>query len=320
MMEVLVVVVNREQAGRRSVATTRGRAAILERMCRKIRNYSECESISIVNSPSSNPIENSSGAHSANLTTIVLVGLAAGLLSGMFGVGGGILIVPGLVLVAKMDQRIAHGTSLAAVLPISASSLFSYWSHDHVDWRVGACLAAGALAGAILGTRLLHVLPHRTLALVFIGILVVTAVRLFMPISSSARDVLTIGTIAALVAIGLATGILAGLLGVGGGVIMVPAMMMLLQLPAAVAKGTSVAVIIPTSIMGTLRNRSKKNVDLRAASVLGLGGILSAVVGGWISARMADNVSNILFATLLLVVAVRLFLQIRADDRAGVVH
>jgi uncharacterized membrane protein YfcA len=72
--------------------------------------------------------------------------------------------------------------------------------------------------------------------------------------------------------------------------------------------------------MGTLRNRSKKNVDLRAASVLGLGGILSAVVGGWISARMADNVSNILFATLLLVVAVRLLLQIRADDRAGVVH
>jgi uncharacterized membrane protein YfcA len=156
--------------------------------------------------------------------------------------------------------------------------------------------------------------------LVFIGILVVTAVRLFMPISSSSRDVLTVGTIIALVAIGVATGILAGLLGVGGGVIMVPAMMMLLQLPAAVAKGTSVAVIIPTSIMGTLRNRSKKNVDLRAAAVLGFGGILSAVVGGWISARMSDTVSNVLFATLLLVVAVRLLLQIRADDRAGVVH
>ena len=250
----------------------------------------------------------------------MLVGLAAGLLSGMFGVGGGILIVPGLVLVAKMDQRIAHGTSLAAVLPISASSLLSYWAHDHVDWRVGACLAVGALAGAVLGTKLLHVLPHRTLALVFTGILVITAVRLFMPISSSTRDVLTIGTIIALIAIGVATGILAGLLGVGGGVIMVPAMMMLLQLPAAVAKGTSVAVIIPTSIMGTLRNRSKKNVDLRAAAILGFGGILSAVVGGWISARMSDTVSNVLFATLLLVVAARLLLQIRADDRAGVVH
>ena len=258
--------------------------------------------------------------HSASTTTIVMVGVAAGFLSGMFGVGGGILIVPGLVLVAKMDQRIAHGTSLAAVLPISASSLMSYWAHDHVDWRVGACLAAGALAGALLGTRLLHVLPHRTLAISFAALLVVTAVRLFLPLASGNRDVLTVGTISALVAIGIATGILAGLLGVGGGVVMVPAMMMLLQMPAAMAKGTSVAVIIPTSIMGTWRNRTKKNVDLRAAGILGLGGILAAVAGGWISARMSDTTSNVLFATLLLLVASRLVLQIRAEDKAGVVQ
>jgi uncharacterized membrane protein YfcA len=259
-------------------------------------------------------------SHSASVLTIVLVGLAAGFLSGMFGVGGGILIVPGLVLVAKMDQRIAHGTSLAAVLPISAASLLSYWSHDHVDWRVSGCLAIGALAGAVLGTKLLNVLPHRTLAVSFAGILAVTAIRLFLPLDSGVRGVLDFGTIAALIAIGVATGILAGLLGVGGGVIMVPAMMMLLQLPAAVAKGTSVAVIIPTSLMGTYRNRTKKNVDLRAAAIVGLGGIPSAIIGGWISARMSDSVSNILFASLLIVVALRLVMQIRSDDKAGIVH
>ena len=268
------------------------------------------------NSPST-PVNPS---HSASVLTIVLVGIAAGFLSGMFGVGGGILIVPGLVLVAKMDQRIAHGTSLAAVLPISAASLLSYWSHDHVDWRVSGCLAVGALMGAVLGTKLLNVLPHRVLAVAFAGILLVTAVRLFLPLDSGVRGVLNLGTIAALIAIGVATGILAGLLGVGGGVVMVPAMMMLLHLPAAVAKGTSVAVIIPTSLMGTYRNRTKKNVDLRAAAIVGLGGIPSAIVGGWISARMSDSVSNVLFASLLLVVATRLVLQIRSDDKAGIVH
>lgn len=263
----------------------------------------------------------SAGKYQGSIVTIVLVGVAAGFLSGLFGVGGGILIVPGLVLVAKMDQRIAHGTSLAAVLPISASSLLSYWAHDHVDWRVGACLAVGALAGAVLGTRLLTVLPHRALAIGFAGLLVVTAVRLFLPLASEpTRDVLSVGHIAALVAIGVATGILAGLLGVGGGVVMVPAMMMLLQMPSAMAKGTSVAVIIPTAIMGTFRNRSKNNADLRAAGILGLGGILSATAGGWISARMSDTVSNVLFATLLIIVDARLLLQIRADDKAGVVH
>ena len=131
------------------------------------------------------------------LLTVALVGIAAGFLSGMFGVGGGILIVPGLVLIAKMDQRIAHGTSLAAVLPISAASLVSYWSHDHVDWRVGLCLAVGALAGAVLGTKLLHILPHRVLAIAFAGILLVTAVRLFLPIESGTRGVLTTGNIVA---------------------------------------------------------------------------------------------------------------------------
>ena len=263
----------------------------------------------------------SAGKYQGSIVTIVLVGVAAGFLSGLFGVGGGILIVPGLVLVAKMDQRIAHGTSLAAVLPISVSSLLSYWAHDHVDWRVGACLAVGALAGAVLGTRLLNVLPHRALAIGFAGLLVVTAVRLFLPLTSEpTRAVLSVGHIAALVAIGVATGILAGLLGVGGGVVMVPAMMMLLHMPSAMAKGTSVAVIIPTAIMGTFRNRSKKNVDLRAAGILGLGGIFSAMAGGWISARMSDTLSNVLFASLLIIVAVRLLLQIRADDKAGVVH
>jgi uncharacterized membrane protein YfcA len=251
------------------------------------------------------------------MSTVTLVGLAAGLLSGMFGVGGGILIVPGLVLIAKMDQRIAHGTSLAAVLPISLASLVSYWSQDKVDWPVGFWLALGAITGALLGTKLLHVLPHRTLALGFAGLLIVTAIRLFLPLTSGERDPLEVVAVLSLIAIGVATGILAGLLGVGGGVVMVPAMMMLLTMPSAYAKGTSVAVIIPTALMGTWRNRTKKNVDMRAAAICGLGGIPAAVVGSWVSAQMSDTVSNLLFASLLIVVATRLLLQVRTDDKAG---
>ncbi|MEY3806323.1 MAG: hypothetical protein RIR69_1135 [Actinomycetota bacterium] len=264
-------------------------------------------------------MSNSTASH-IKTSTVVLVGLAAGLLSGMFGVGGGILIVPGLVLIAKLDQRIAHGTSLAAVLPISFASLLSYWSHDNVDWSVGLWLALGAVAGALLGTKLLHLLPHRTLALGFSGLLIVTAIRLFMPLSSGQRDPLELVVVLALVVIGVLTGILAGLLGVGGGVVMVPAMMMLLSLPSAMAKGTSVAVIIPTAIMGTFRNRANLNVDLRAAAICGFGGIPAAFVGGWVSSQMSDTVSNVLFASLLIVVSVRLLLQVRTDDKAGVVE
>ena len=77
-----------------------------------------------------------------------------------------------------------------------------------------------------------------------------------------------------------------------GGVVMVPAMLMYLSMPAVVAKGTSVAVIIPTSIIGTLRNRKNENVDLRASAILGFSGIATAVVGGWASSRMDDTLDR----------------------------
>lgn len=258
-----------------------------------------------------------SGTAEPSVRRIALVGLAAGLLSGMFGVGGGILIVPGLVLVAKMDQRTAHGTSLAAVLPIAVSSFLTYFSNDLIDWPVVIWLAVGAVAGTVLGTKLLNILPLKTLALSFAGLLVATAARLFFQGTGQGRGTVDAGLAVALVLIGLATGILAGLLGVGGGVVMVPALMLALSLPGVIAKGTSVAVIIPTSIMGTIRNRKRANADLRAAGIVGAGGIMSAVAGGWVSVRMDDTLSNVLFACLLLLVAARLVRDVRAEMRAG---
>lgn len=238
--------------------------------------------------------------------SILFVGLGAGFLSGIFGVGGGILIVPGLVFFAKMDQRRAHGTSLAAVLPISLASLITYWSHDHVDWHVALWLAIGAVGGAILGTKLLKTARHDVLSYGFATVLVVSAIRLYWTTSADGRTGLTVVAAISLVAIGVATGTLAGLLGVGGGVIMIPAMVVLLGEMNVMAKGTSLAVIIPTSITGTIRNRKTANVDVKAALIVGLSGVVSAVVGGSLAADMSESLSNALFATLLLVVAAQM--------------
>ena len=252
----------------------------------------------------------------ADTTAIVIVGVFAGFLAGLFGVGGGILIVPGLVLAAGMTQRLAHGTSLAAVVPISIASLVTYASHDNVDWVAGVWLAIGAVAGAVIGTKLLHVLPHRALGFLFSAILILSAVRLFIATDADGRAALTIGGVIALIAIGLATGILAGLLGVGGGIVMVPAMILLFGIPPVIAKGTSAAVIIPTAVMGTWRNRSKGNADLRAATIIGVAGIVTAALGGIVADKMSDDLSNVLFATLLVVVALRLLVQLHREGRS----
>ena len=95
------------------------------------------------------------------LVRAAVLGVVAGFLGGLFGVGGGILIVPALVLFMHMDQRLAHGTSLAAVLPIAVASLIGYTLEDKVDWPVGVLLAIGAVGGAVIGTHILHVLPQR---------------------------------------------------------------------------------------------------------------------------------------------------------------
>jgi uncharacterized membrane protein YfcA len=239
-----------------------------------------------------------------------LVGLAAGFLSGLFGVGGGILLVPALVIVLKLGQKLAHGTSLAAVLPIAMSSLLGYTIEGKVDWPVAGLLALGAIGGAVVGTHILHLLPQRAVGWAFAAVLIATAVRLIVDNSDAGgRADLTVVSVSALVVTGFLTGILAGLLGVGGGIVMVPAMVVGFGIPAVVAKGTSLAVVIPTSVVGTVRNRANNNVDLRLAAIVGIAGVVSAYGASKISVGLSETTSNRLFAALLIAVALRMMWQ-----------
>jgi uncharacterized membrane protein YfcA len=235
-------------------------------------------------------------------------------MSGVFGVGGGLLLVPALIYVLGYDQRLAHGTSLAAILPIAFASLMTYIGTDNVDWAVAGWIAIGAIGGAVIGTKLLKVLPVKVIAIAFIVMLVLTAARLLMSFEAVGREDLSLVLALQLVALGLVSGTLAGLLGVGGGVIMVPAMILLFQMPPVIAKGTSVAVIIPTALMGTWRNRRNDNTDIKAGLALGVAGMLAAVAGGLIASKMDPNLSNLLFAILLIFVIIRQVSGLRSKD------
>lgn len=243
------------------------------------------------------------------------VGIVAGFLSGLFGVGGGILIVPALVVLLRMEQRLAHGTSLAATVPISAVALLGYTLDGSVNWALGGVVLAGSAVGVVGGTWLLRVLPQRALRLTFVAVLVATAARLLVATPVGAAVDLTPAVVVGGLALGVLSGVLAGLLGVGGGIIMVPAFVVLLGMADIVAKGTSLMVIIPTAMVGTLRNRGSGNVDLRAAVVVGLAGALSATAGVAVATRLAPRVSVALLALLLLATAGRLLWQDRTAAR-----
>ena len=242
--------------------------------------------------------------------TCIGVGLLAGLMSGLFGVGGGTVIVPLLVLILGFDQRLAAGTSLAAIVPTATVGVISYAVHGSVAWIPALILAAGAVVGAQVGTWLLPKVSQFALRLAFVGFLVAVIVSLFLIVPSRDAELeLTAWTIVGLVLLGLITGVLAGLLGVGGGIVVVPALMLLFDTSDLIAKGTSLLMMIPTAISGTIGNLRRGNVDLLAASIVGLSACTTTAVGAWIATLLDPLAANILFAAFLVFIAVQMTLK-----------
>lgn len=109
----------------------------------------------------------------------LLIGLGAGVLSGLFGIGGGVVMVPALVLLLGFEQKTATGTSLAAlVLPVAALSVVAYARAGHVRFGVALLLAAGILAGSLAGTKVALGSSDQLLRRLFALLLVLTAIRL----------------------------------------------------------------------------------------------------------------------------------------------
>jgi uncharacterized membrane protein YfcA len=241
------------------------------------------------------------------LWRLIAIGIVAGLLSGAFGVGGGVLIVPALVVILGMQQRLAHGTSLAAVVPISVVGATAYLIGGNVDLGVAGLLMIGTVAGAIWGVKLLGWLSETWLRWLFIAFMVLVAVRMFFEVPNRDASVeLTGWLVLILIGLGLLTGVLSGLLGVGGGVFMVPVLILFLELGDITAKGVSLLVVIPTGLIATFFSLRRGNVDLRAASAIGIAGAATTVGGAALAFWLDPMVASILFAIFLLVIAIRM--------------
>jgi uncharacterized membrane protein YfcA len=246
------------------------------------------------------------------------IGLGAGLLSGLFGVGGGTVIVPLLTILARFEHRLAAGTSLAAIVPIATVGVISYAARGSVAWIPALILAAAAVVGAQFGTWLLARLPVNVLRWAFVVFLAVVIVGLFFVIPSrEAHLVLTVWSTLGLIATGLVTGLLSGLLGVGGGVIIVPTLMLGFGASDLVAKGTSLLMMIPTAVSGTFGNLRRRNVDLPAAACIGVAACTTTALGAWLASLIDPLAGNVLFALFVVFIAVQMALKALRGPDAG---
>jgi hypothetical protein len=113
-----------------------------------------------------------------SISRAIALGLAAGFVGGLFGIGGGVVVVPGLVLWFKFSPHNASGTSVATIIASAGAALASFAGTGSVDWRAAAFITCGAIVGAAIGARILDLIPAKTLTRAFSLLLVIAAVRM----------------------------------------------------------------------------------------------------------------------------------------------
>lgn len=229
----------------------------------------------------------------------------------MFGVGGGIIMVPLLMLMARMDQRRASATSVVAIVPSAVVGTVGYGLQGEIDWLAGALIAVGAVVGAPIGAKLLRMLPMVWLRWLFIAFLALVAVRmLLVETSRDGSFDLEVWSVVALIVLGFVMGIASGLFGVGGGIIAVPALIALFGFGDLIAKGTSLLAMIPTALSGSIAHVRNRMVSVQEGLIVGIAASFASFGGVALAFIIPAAIAGRLFGLLLVVIVV--LLSVRA--------
>lgn len=254
-----------------------------------------------------------------SIIVLIVVGMLVGVLSGMFGIGGGTVIVPALVWLG-LSQRNAAATSMLAIVPTAISGVVSYATGGHVDWLAAALLFCGMFIGGQIGSWLLSRLPELVLRWIFVAFLVFVVINQvsFVP-SRDHQIVMSVTTGICLALLGVIIGTLAGLLGIGGGALAVPSLSMLFGASDLIARGTSLLAMFPNSITTSAANLKRKLAHVKTALIIGVTAAVTAPLGTWIAGEVSPRVGAIMFACYLCVLLVRsVFVAVKATRAARV--
>lgn len=250
---------------------------------------------------------------------LVLGGLGAGAFGGLLGLGGGILIVPLLTLGFGVPLTSAVGTSLVCVIATSAGAAAVNVRAGRADVRLGMLLAAGTVVGALTGGLAAGVLPERVLAGLFALLMVYTAISMGRRLLQRGEPALTDEApadptlpdgpdapsyrarhLGPSVGASVLAGNVSGLLGVGGGVVIVPLIHLGMRAPLPIATATSNVMLGLTAAAGAYAYLFRGDVDPRLAAPM----VLAVVAGAWLQARVASRIPiGVVRAVFVLVVA-----------------
>ena len=282
---------------------------------------------------------------SLDVMALLVLGAAVGVLSGVFGVGGGFLLTPLLIFIG-VPPAVAVASSANQLVGASVSGAIAHWRRGNIDFLMGGLMLIGGFAGSVLGVWLFAILRRIGQIELFISLayaLLLSTLGALMLIEST-RSLLRrrrgiaarrklhqhnwlhglpfklrfrrskLYTSALLpVILGFLVGILSAVLGVGGGFVMVPAMIYLLRMPTAVVPGTSLfQIIFVTGAVTWLQAIENNTVDVVLAMVLLIGGVVGAQLGTRWGAKLRGEELRALLALIVLVVAAKLVFDLTA--------
>jgi uncharacterized membrane protein YfcA len=279
---------------------------------------------------------------SLNVVLLLLMGFAIGFLSGMFGVGGGFILTP-LLIFLGVPPAVAVGTSASQVTAASVSGAAAHWRRNNVDLQMGFILIVGGFVGALVGVKVLAFLIARGQLEPFVAVsyvvllgvvgtlMLIESVRLLraaaaktgtsmrrggkhtwldgLPFKVRFRHSRIYASLIPFVVIGAVVGLLTAIMGVGGGFLLVPAMIYLMRIPTRIVIGTStVQILFVTAYTTVLQATMNYTVDMLLSVPLMAGSVVGAQFGVGFSERFKAEQLRALLALIVLAVAVRMAL------------
>jgi uncharacterized membrane protein YfcA len=251
------------------------------------------------------------------------IGVVGGVVGGLIGGGSGVLFVPALDRFTSLTRAQVHGTSTLANITVCAAGAAVYgFVGGSLDLRAGAGMIVGGILGGVFGARLLARASERVLRGLLVAVLLLTAAKLYLdatgldPTRGAAvvpADLLTDPwfVVPATVAAGLVIGAWAGAMGLGGGLLAVPTLVLLFGLDLHTAAGTALLVFVPNSIAGGIVHLRQGTASLRIGSLLGAAAAPGTVAGALLGLALGDVVLGVVFGTFALTMAVREIVQLR---------
>jgi uncharacterized membrane protein YfcA len=241
---------------------------------------------------------------SLEIVLAVLSGLTAGVMSGLFGVGGGTVMTPAVQVLLGAPPIVALATPLPVIFPTAVTGAWTYRQGGQLDERAAAWMVGPGIVGAVAGAALTDVIETHLLLIVTALLLAREAVRILQGASRrQAEGEASPGTPAQLAGIGLAAGFVSGLLGVGGGIIIVPLLMGILRMPLKRALGTSLLAIVVLVIPGTIVHAALGHIDWAIFAALTVGAVPGARIGARLALGARERTLRLLVGLFLLAVA-----------------